>query len=124
MKIVMIVDDEKTIEELFIQRFRKELKAGAIEFIFAFSGEEALKKLQNSKSTEIVMILSDINMPGMNGLELLKIVKEHYSHISVFMVTAYSDDNNRKIAEEYGADDFITKPVDFTEMKKKLLGSI
>jgi len=118
---ILVVDDEKDIKILFEQRFRKEIKTNLVEFKFAFSGEEALNYL-NLLDQEAVLILSDINMPGMNGLELLEKIKKKYTTPPpvVMMITAYGDAENRRTAIELGADDFLTKPVDFTELKKKL----
>lgn len=119
---ILVVDDEKDIQPLFQQRFRKEIKSGKIEFVFAYSGEEALEQLQNYEH-EAVLILSDINMPGMSGLELLKNIKQkhHQPPPIVMMITAYGDADNYSRAMELGADDFITKPVDFVSLKEKIL---
>ena len=118
---VLVVDDEKDMETLFEQRFRKEIKEGQIEFAFAISGEEALQYL-NRHQHEAVLILSDINMPGMTGLELLQHIKEKYEKPPpvVMMVTAYGDEENYNTAMRLGADDFLTKPIDFKLLKEKL----
>ncbi len=116
---VMVVDDEADVQLLFQQRFRRELREGLIRFYFALSGEEALGMLEN-QAADIMLILSDINMPGMNGLELLKAVKDRHGHLKVYMITAYSDEANRLRATEYGCDDYFTKPLDFTVLKAKL----
>jgi len=118
---VLVVDDEKDMETLFEQRFRKEIKEGQIDFAFAISGEEALQYL-NRHQHEAVLILSDINMPGMTGLELLKHIKEKYEKPPpvVMMVTAYGDEENYNTAMRLGADDFLTKPIDFKLLKEKL----
>jgi len=116
---VMVVDDEADVQLLFQQRFRKELRSGQIGFYFALSGEEALALLER-READIMLILSDINMPGMNGLELLRAVKDRHGHLKVYMITAYSDESNRRQAEEYGCDDYFTKPIDFTVLKEKL----
>ena len=118
---VLVVDDERDIQALFEQRFRKEIRNKQIEFEFAFSGEEALKYL-DLHGQEAVLILSDINMPGMSGLELLaRIKKKHYVPPPVvMMITAYGDAENYKTAKELGADEFLTKPVDFKVLKEKL----
>jgi two-component system, chemotaxis family, chemotaxis protein CheY len=117
---VLVVDDEKDIQTLFEQRFRKEVRSGEITFIFAFSGEEALK-LMEAPAHEAVLILSDINMPGMSGLELLKRIKSERPNPppKVMMITAYGDEENFKIAKRLGADDFLTKPLDFGLLKDK-----
>jgi len=118
---IMIVDDEQDVPFLFKQKFRKEIKQGQIEFHFAFSAKEALTYLENQGPDCIVLILSDINMPGMNGLELLKIIKANSNKLKVFMITAYDDEDNHRLAKEYGADDYIYKPVNFDELKQKIL---
>jgi two-component system, chemotaxis family, chemotaxis protein CheY len=118
---ILVVDDEKDVQVLFEQRFRREIKTGEMNFVFAFSGEEALAYL-NGHEHEAVLILSDINMPGMSGLELLEHIKHKYLKPPpvVMMITAYGDAENYSIAKELGADDFLTKPVDFTLLKEKL----
>jgi CheY-like chemotaxis protein len=118
---ILVVDDEQDVQVLFEQKFRKEIKSGELHFVFAFSGEDALIYLQNNEH-EAVLILSDINMPGMSGLELLtKIKNKHYQPAPiVMMITAYGDAENYNIAKELGADDFLTKPVDFNQLKEKL----
>ena len=118
---ILVVDDEKDIRPLFEQRFRREIRKDEIDFAFAYSGEEALDYLETYQH-EAVLILSDINMPGMSGLELLKhIKKNHHSPPPVvMMITAYGDDDNYRTAMELGADDFITKPVDFKLLKERM----
>jgi CheY-like chemotaxis protein len=118
---ILVVDDEKDMQMLFEQRFRKEIRSGEAQFVFAFSGEEALSYL-NRHEHEVVLILSDINMPGMSGLELLKHIKEKHSQPPpvVMMITAYGDEDNFNRAMQLGADDFLTKPVDFVLLKEKL----
>ncbi len=118
---VLVVDDEKDVQFLFQQRFRREIKNGEYNFVFTFSGEEALGYLGDHKH-EAVLILSDINMPGMSGLELLEKIKENYKNPPpvVMMITAYGDEHNYNTALKLGADDFMTKPVDFTQLKEKL----
>jgi CheY-like chemotaxis protein len=118
---ILVVDDEKDVQVLFEQRFRREIKSGEMIFVFAFSGEEALAYL-NGHEHEAVLILSDINMPGMSGLELLEHIKHKYLKPPpvVMMITAYGDEENYNTAKRLGADDFLTKPVDFTLLKEKL----
>ncbi len=118
---ILVVDDERDMKMLFEQRFRKEIRNGDMEFIFAFSGEEALMYL-NQHVHEAVLILSDINMPGMSGLELLQQIKQKFSTPPpvVMMITAYGDAENYNTAMRLGADDFLTKPVDFSLLKEKL----
>lgn len=118
---ILVVDDEKDVQVLFEQRFRSEIREGVFNFVFAFSGEEALQYL-NDLNHEAVLILSDINMPGMTGLELLKRIKEkeYTPPPLVMMITAYGDAENYNQAKSLGADDFLTKPVDFSLLREKL----
>jgi CheY-like chemotaxis protein len=121
MMKILVVDDEKDMEALFEQRFRKEIRSNEMKFAFAFSGEEALKYLTHHNH-ELVLILSDINMPGMTGLELLREIKQKFESPppTVMMITAYGDTENYNQAMRLGADDFLTKPLDFTLLKEKL----
>lgn len=118
---ILVVDDERDIQVLFEQRFRKEIRNGEIQLVFAFSGEEALTFLQSSDH-EAILILSDINMPGMSGLDLLSRIKTKYKAPPpvVMMITAYGDSENYNRAMSLGADDFLTKPLDFSILKDKL----
>lgn len=117
---ILVVDDEMDVQSLFKQKFRRELKEHEISLTFAFSAEEAAAFLDSAESADIVLILSDINMPGMNGLELLKMIKEKYSHLKVFMITAYDDEDKQQKAKLYGADMYLTKPIDFNELKNAI----
>ena len=118
---ILVVDDEKDVQVLFEQRFRREMKSGEMQFVFAFSGEEALAYLEQNNS-EAVLILSDINMPGMSGLQLLGLIKEKHKEPPplVMMITAYGDAENYNTAMQLGADAFLTKPLDFSMLKEKL----
>jgi CheY-like chemotaxis protein len=118
---ILVVDDEADVQSLFVQRFRKEIKNGEFDFSFALSGEEALSYLEKNRS-EVILILSDINMPGMSGIELLSRIRHTYEKPPpvVMMITAYGDDENRRQAMQNGADEFLTKPLDFTLLKDKL----
>lgn len=118
---ILVVDDEPDVPDLFRQRFRREARQGTYVLHFAASGEEALGQLAGGVEPELIVILSDINMPGMDGLELLRSVKEHYPGLPVMMVTAYGDDERRRRAAEYGAFEFVTKPVDFDKLKEQLI---
>ncbi len=118
---VLIVDDEHDVQLLFQQRFRKELKSGQLEFRFAFSGDEALHELDKPEAADLARILSDLNMPGMNGLELLKHIKTNRAGIQFFVMTAYGDEKNFQLAMAGGADGYFTKPVDFDELRKRIL---
>jgi len=118
---VMVVDDEKDVELLFRQYFRKEIREKVVDLIFAFSGEEALQQLRAMcQPPEVMIILSDINMPGMNGLELLQSVKKEFPSIQVSMITAYSN-QYYDAAMEYGAEKYYTKPLDFATLKREIL---
>jgi len=118
---ILVVDDEKDIETLFQQRFRREIREKEMEFVFAYSGEQALNYLKQHVH-EAVLILSDINMPGMSGLELLREIKLKFEQPPpvVMMITAYGDADNYNQAIRLGADDFLTKPLDFALLKEKL----
>ena len=118
---ILVVDDERDIQTLFEQRFRREIRDGSMSFAFAYSGEEALTYL-TSHVHEAVLILSDINMPGMSGLDLLKEIKRKFENPPpiVMMITAYGDADNYNTAMRLGADDFLTKPLDFSILKEKL----
>jgi len=117
---ILVVDDERDVAELFRQRFRRETRDGTYVMHFAYSGEEALEKLTGGIEPQLIVILSDINMPGMDGLALLREIKEQCPELPVMMVTAYGDEERRRLAEEYGAIEFITKPVDFDLLKGQL----
>ena len=119
---ILVVDDEMDVRTLFEQRFRKEIRLKEMEFAFAYSGREALMFL-NQNIHEAVLILSDINMPGMSGLELLRQIKQkdYDPSPTVMMISAYGDGENYNTAMQLGADDFLTKPVDFIALKEKLL---
>ncbi|AHJ96376.1 response regulator [Hymenobacter swuensis] len=122
---ILVVDDEQDVRTLFEQRFRREIRNGLFTFSFAYSGEEALDYLHDHAS-EVVLILSDINMPGMSGLELLRHIRQEYgapppTPPQVMMITAYGDDDSRQQALALGANDFLSKPVDFVALKEKLL---
>jgi two-component system, chemotaxis family, chemotaxis protein CheY len=119
---ILVVDDETDIQDLFLQRFRREIRNGEMSFDFATSGEDALQYL-NLHESEAVLILSDINMPGMSGIELLKKIKAKYPIPPplVMMITAYGDDTTKETALSLGANDFLNKPLDFSILKEKLL---
>lgn len=118
---ILVVDDETDVRDLFLQRFRREIRSGEMSFSFAFSGEEAMTFMRQH-SSEVLIILSDINMPGMSGLELLSHVKEEFEMppTTMVMITAYGDDQSYQQAMQLGANDFLTKPVDFGALKEKL----
>ncbi len=119
-KKILVVDDEKDIQPLFLQMFRLEIKKKLIEFDFAYSGLEALNSLSKAHEKDYILILSDINMPGMSGLDLLKEIKSTYKSQKVMIITAFGDEDNYKKAVEYGANDFLVKPIDFQNLKSKI----
>ncbi|MHC5825026.1 MAG: response regulator [Nostoc sp.] len=119
--IIIVVDDEQDCQLLFKQQFRKEIKNNQVQLYFAFSAEEALDYLEDQLTDYIPIILADINMPGMNGLEMLKIIKANFPNFKVFIVTAYDDENNYFTALRYGADAYMTKPIEFNKLKEKIL---
>jgi CheY-like chemotaxis protein len=118
---ILVVDDEHDVQPLFKQRFRKELNTHELEMDFVHSGEEALEYLQNN-GFQNKLILSDINMPGMNGLELLDKIRKSSTPPPpiVMMISAYGDSENKTTAENLGANDFFTKPLDFNLLKEKI----
>mgnify|MGYP001167832980 FL=1 len=120
-KKILVVDDEKDIQPLFLQMFRLEIKKKLVEFDFAFSGLEALNSLSKAHEKDYILILSDINMPGMSGLDLLKEIKLNYKSQKVMIITAFGDEDNYTKAVEYGANDFLVKPIDFKKLKSKIL---
>lgn len=122
---ILVVDDEEDVRTLFQQRFRREIRSGEFEFAFSGSGEEALTYLE-SQDLEAILILSDINMPGMSGLELLRQIRSESPKAppTVMMITAYGDEQSHAQAMDLGANDFLTKPLDFAELKQKLKSSI
>jgi two-component system, response regulator, stage 0 sporulation protein F len=117
---ILIVDDEPDVADLFRQRFRREARQGVYVLHFAFSAAEALERLAGDIEPELIVILSDINMPGMDGLALLYEIKARRPDLAVMMVTAYGDEERRRRAAEIGAADFLTKPIDFDFLKERL----
>ena len=117
---ILVVDDESDVAELYRQRFRREVRKGMYTMHFANSGEDALDKLAGGVEPTLIAILSDINMPGMDGLYLLAEVKRRYPELSVMMVTAYGDDERRRRATKLGAAQFLSKPVDFDMLRVRL----
>ncbi len=117
---ILVVDDEADVAQLFRQQFRREVRDGRYAMHFAASGEDALALLSNGIEPTLIVIMSDINMPGMDGLALLGEIKRQFPELPVMMVTAYGDDERRRRAIELGAFEFVTKPVDFTYLKERL----
>src|SRR5215472_2058329 len=117
---VLVVDDEPDVEALFRQQFRREVRQGLYLLDFALSGESALNKLDGCVGEEIILLVSDINMPGMSGLDLIPEVKERRPKLPVFMISAYGDAERVQTAMTRGASKFITKPVDFPLLKREV----
>jgi two-component system chemotaxis response regulator CheY len=117
---LLVVDDESDVQFLFQQKFRKEIKTGQIQISYALNGSEALKFISSTENRREYLILTDINMPEMNGIELLRQVKSRYPELRVFMITAYGDEHNYNIAKALGADDYFTKPLQFELLKQKI----
>jgi CheY-like chemotaxis protein len=120
VRSILVVDDDADVAELFRQRFRRETRQGTYVLHYAASGEEALDRLSGEIKPELLAVLSDINMPGMDGLQLLAEIKQRRPDLPVMMVTAYGDDDRRRRAAEHGAAEFLTKPVDFDHLKAQL----
>ncbi len=119
MKLI-VVDDEVDVKYLFEQRFRKEIKSGEIEIEFAFNGRSALDFIETIDDLSEFLILTDINMPEMTGIELLKEIKLRFPKLRVIVITAYGDENNVLIAKDLGAEDYFTKPLEFNVLKEKI----
>jgi CheY-like chemotaxis protein len=117
---ILIVDDELDVEMLFRQKFRQEVKSSKIELVFAFSGQEALELLEKENPPNVMYVFSDINMPGMTGLELLEQVRIRFPQIKISMISAYGDKENHDKAIQSGAKEFFTKPIDFNSLKKEI----
>jgi CheY-like chemotaxis protein len=114
---VLVVDDEADVEMLFRQQFRRDLREGRFALDFALSADEALRKMHQSDGIPLILLLSDINMPGMSGLELLPRIKSERPDLPVLMITAYGDADTRRVALERGADGILTKPIDFAALR-------
>jgi len=117
---ILVVDDEPDVEALFRQQFRRDLKAGRFTMEFVGSATAALVRAAEQKEPPLFLILSDINMPGMSGLEMLPKVRAERPDVPVIMITAYGDENTRKKAIEQGAADLMTKPIDFALLRQEI----
>jgi CheY-like chemotaxis protein len=117
---ILVVDDEPDVAELFKRKFRRELRNGEYVIHFASSGEDAVNKLELGVEPKVMLVLSDINMPGMSGIELLEDTRKRWPDLPVAMITAYGDPESRQKAHNAGAADFLTKPLDFVELKNKI----
>lgn len=118
---ILIVDDEQDVETMFRQQFRKQIKDGSVSLHFAFSAPDALAFMGQLMPFDIVMLLSDINMPGMTGLQLLEEVKKVHPELRVIMITAYGNPHYISESQRLGADGYLTKPVDFVQLKETIL---
>jgi CheY-like chemotaxis protein len=116
--LVLVVDDEPDVEVLFRQQFRRDLRTGRFTMEFAQSASAALQRIADAAGVSLILILSDINMPGMSGLDLIPKVKARRPDLPVFMISAYGDAERVKVALERGASKFVTKPVDFPLLKQ------
>jgi CheY-like chemotaxis protein len=117
---ILVVDDEPDVADLVRQNFRREIRAGAYRFDFALSGEQALNVLRHGVPPEVVMVLSDINMPGMSGIDLLETIRREWPKIRVCMITAYGDAATEARVLDMGAGGFLTKPVDLKHLRQQL----
>ena len=122
--LILVVDDEPDVEDLFRQQFRRDIRAGRFTMEFAESGDSALQKIIDANAVPLILILSDVNMPGMSGLELLPKAKASRPDVPVIMITAYGDGDTRRIALEGGAEALLTKPIDFTALRSEIDGRL
>ncbi|HVM81964.1 MAG TPA: response regulator [Stellaceae bacterium] len=118
--LILVVDDEADVEMLFRQQFRRELRAGRFVMEFAQSGDSALEIIADAENASLILILSDINMPGMSGLDLLPRAKAARPDVPVIMITAYGDPDTKRKALERGAEALLTKPIDFAALKGEI----
>ena len=118
--LILVVDDETDVEDLFRQQFRRDLRAERFQMDFAFSAADALARIAKSSAAHLILILSDINMPGMTGLDMLPKVKEMRPDVPVIMITAYGDDKTKQQAIEKGAVGLLTKPIDFDLLRQEI----
>jgi CheY-like chemotaxis protein len=118
--LVLVVDDEPDVEALFRQQFRRDLRTQRFVMDFAISAPDALVRIANTIEQSLVLILSDINMPGMTGLEMLPKVREMRPDVPVIMITAYGDPETKRKAMESGATGLLTKPIDFTLLREEI----
>jgi len=118
--LILVVDDEPDVEALFRQQFRRELRAGRFAMEFAQSAPMALQRITNAGDEPLILILSDINMPGMSGLELLPKAKAIRPDVPIIMITAYGDPDTKRKALENGAEALLTKPIDFGTLRSEI----
>ena len=118
--LVLVVDDEPDVEALFRQQFRRDLKTQRFVMDFAVSAADALTRIADPIEQTLILILSDINMPGMTGLEMLPKVREMRPDVPIIMITAYGDPETRRKVIEGGATGLLTKPIDFTVLRSEI----
>ena len=118
--LILVVDDESDVEMLFRQQFRRDLRAGRFTMDFAQSAASALQRISDAAGASLILILSDINMPGMSGLELLPKAKAMRPDVPVIMITAYGDADTKRKALEGGAEALLTKPIDFAALRSEI----
>ena len=118
--LILVVDDEPDVEMLFRQQFRRDLRTGRFTMEFAQSAPAAIDAIRAAIDAALILILSDINMPGMSGLELLPKAKEIRPDVPVIMITAYGDADTKRKAIEHGADALLTKPIDFLALRNEI----
>ena len=118
--LILVVDDEPDVEMLFRQHFRKELRAGEFSMEFAQNADDALKAISTAMDARLILILSDINMPGMSGLDLLPKARKARPDVPVIMITAYGDVETKRRALEGGAEGFLSKPIDFAALREEI----
>jgi CheY-like chemotaxis protein len=118
--LILVVDDEPDVEALFRQQFRRELRTGRFAMEFAQSAPMALQRITNAGDESLILILSDINMPGMSGLELLPKAKAIRPDVPIIMITAYGDAETKRRALEDGAEALLTKPIDFGTLRSEI----
>ena len=118
--LILVVDDEPDVEILFRQQFRRDLRADRFTMEFAQSAPTALQRIAEAGERSLILILSDINMPGMSGLELLPKAKTLRPDVPIIMITAYGDAETKRKALEHGADALFTKPIDFLELRNEI----
>jgi CheY-like chemotaxis protein len=118
--LILVVDDEADVEDLFRQQFRRDLRAKRFQMEFACSATDALARVVDASARSLILILSDINMPGMTGLDMLPKVRELRPDVPVIMITAYGDDRTKQQAIERGAMALLTKPVDFGVLRRAI----
>ena len=118
--LILVVDDEPDVELLFRQQFRRDLRAGRFAMDFAQSAPEALERIAAAQDRSLILILSDINMPGMSGLDLLPQAKAARPDVPIIMITAYGDPETKRKALERGAESLLTKPIDFTTLRSEI----